>query len=433
VVLLISFAIEVVMIMQSVFLIITNRINGWGNTSMYLFLVLAIVFAYALCVRYRAGKVSTNVFRRITSVFLLLVMLWATTVSLNDQRNYSGITVYVSMLFLCASVAICAPVIFFGIQTAVLAVFYFALPYYQQNFFILRGHYINGTIAFVLAVIGSRLAYQMTVNNIINKEAAARRSNLIMEGIRYASKIQKNLLPHNSEFESAFLDYSVIWEPRDIVGGDIYWIKQFDKGTVLCVCDCTGHGTPGAFLTMLVTSALESIIWPSNCGDTAGIVWQLDQRLSAVLHTGLGAGGDKRKIANIDDGCDLAVLFIAKDGTVTFSSGKIPIFVCDGHKVTPYKGQKIFIGEGRLKNKDEVAISSIPANPDNKFYIASDGLFEQIGSTGKQFGYKTFMQIILENHYEKQAVITGRIWSAFEEFRGEQARRDDFELVAFRP
>jgi len=277
------------------------------------------------------------------------------------------------------------------------------------------------------------------INRILSKEEEQHKiiegqNHTIMESINYASKIQRNLLPPYEAMASVFSDYSVIWEPRDVVGGDIYWMKRFDKGTVLCVCDCTGHGTPGALLTMLVTSALESVISPGNCDDTAEIIWRIDQRLSAVLHVGAGAKGEKRKISDIDDGCDLAVAFIAKDGATRFSSGKIPVFVCDGHKVIRYKGQKIFVGEGKLKNKDEVVASNIPANPDNKFYIASDGLFDQIGgAAGRQFGYKTFKRIILDNHYEKQNIITGRIWNAFEEFRGDEARRDDFELITFKP
>ncbi len=238
-------------------------------------------------------------------------------------------------------------------------------------------------------------------------------------------------MPPDAAMASVFSDHSVIWQPRDIVGGDIYWMKQFDKGTVLCVCDCTGHGTPGALLTMLVVSALESIILPGNCDDTAGIVWRLDQKLSVVLHVESGTKAERR-ITDICDGCDLAVLFIAKDGTVRFSSGKIPVFVCDGHEVAQYKGQKIFVGEGKLKNKDEIIVYKIPAK--NKFYIASDGLFDQIGGdAGKQFGYKTFKQIILDNHHEKQSVITGKVWDAFEKHRGEQVRRDDVELIAFKP
>jgi len=293
-------------------------------------------------------------------------------------------------------------------------------------------------IAVLVVLLIFTIIISFIINRILRKDeeqhkTIEKQNQTIMESMNYASKIQRNLLPPDGAMANVFSDHSVIWEPRDVVGGDIYWMKRFDKGTALCVCDCTGHGTPGALLTMLVMSALESIITASNCDDTADIVWRLDQRLSAVLHVESGSGA-RRKIMNINDGCDLVVMFVAKDGSVQFSSGKIPVFICDGQEVRQFKGQKIFVGEGRLKEKYEVVITNIPANPDNKFYIASDGLYDQLGGdAGRQFGYKSFKQIILDNHHERQDAITGKVWSAFEEYRGGYARRDDLELVTFKP
>jgi serine phosphatase RsbU (regulator of sigma subunit) len=252
----------------------------------------------------------------------------------------------------------------------------------------------------------------------------------MMSSARYANKIQQNLLPAANAFEEAFADYSVIWKPRDVVGGDFYWLKNFEEGTVLCVCDCTGHGTPGALLTMLVASTFEVLVSDEHYTDPAQILYMLDQRLATILN----AKNDDIVSMNINDGCDLVVMFIAKDGGITVSAGNINVFACDGGKVTRYKGQPLFVGEGRLTSKDEVKVVSIPPNPDNKFYISSDGLCDQIGGEHKkQFGYKTFERIILESHNEKQEVISGRIWAAFEEYRGEEPRRDDFELITFKP
>ena len=253
---------------------------------------------------------------------------------------------------------------------------------------------------------------------------------IMVSGITYASKIQKNLLPPLSIFEETFADYSIIWEPRDIVGGDIYWAKKYDNGTVLCVADCTGHGTPGALLTMLVVSALESTLLPDNCHDTASIIWHLDQKIVSAMNV----NDDGVVSMDINDGCDLAVLFIANDGTVTISAGNTCVFVCDGTEVIRHKGQSIFVGEGKIASKDEINTITIPANPDNKFYIASDGISDQIGGErNKRYGYKEFKHIILENHNEPQAIISGKIWNAFIEYQGEEPRRDDVELITFKP
>jgi len=252
----------------------------------------------------------------------------------------------------------------------------------------------------------------------------------IIQGINYASKIQRDLLPKNYAFDKAFEDYCIIWKPRDIVGGDIFWLKNFERGTILCVCDCTGHGTSGAMLTMLVVSALETCIWPNNCHDTAGLIWQIEQKL--VSNFSINAG--ERNLDEIQDGCDMAVLFIARDGSVSISSGHIPVFVCDGKEVRQIKGQRIAVGEGRLKSKDEINVVCIEANPDNTFYIGSDGLFDQPGGPlSIPFGYKAFKRIILSNYGEKLSVISEKVWNIFEEYRGDEIRVDDIQLISFKP
>jgi len=278
-----------------------------------------------------------------------------------------------------------------------------------------------------------RRTWRLHVETKKKNVALAEAHDIISASINYASKIQKNILPRHDVFKAAFSDYSVIWKPRDIVGGDIYWAKNFDDGTVLCVCDCTGHGTPGALLTMIVMSMFETLVTDENYRDTAQILYMLDKKLVAALHANEDGEG-KRGIQDINDGCDLAVLFVAKDGSVAMSAGNMHVFICDGKKVTQYRGQRVSAGEGNLKNKNDVIVHNIPANPDNKFYIASDGLFTQVGGkSNKQYGYDVFKQIILENHLENQAVISDKVWSSFEEYRGEQPRRDDFELVSFKP
>jgi len=258
-------------------------------------------------------------------------------------------------------------------------------------------------------------------------------SATIMAGINYASKIQGDLLPKNQAFDKAFTDYSIIWKPRDIVGGDIFWLKNFEGGAVLCVCDCTGHGAPGAMLTMLVVSAFEDMVNESNCHDTAGIIFNLEQRLVG----GFGVEPLEKGMAGADihDGCDMAVLFIKKDGSVNLSSANMPVFSCNGEEVSHIKGQRLCIGEGLLKSKDEIKTVFIPACPDNKYYIASDGLFDQPGGKEKvfPFGYRQFKEIILKNHNESQDTISDKIWTAFEDYRGTELRVDDVELITFKP
>ncbi|UQZ88337.1 hypothetical protein C4J81_03595 [Deltaproteobacteria bacterium Smac51] len=295
---------------------------------------------------------------------------------------------------------------------------------------------VNATAEGLSAYLSDKLAAERSAHDAkLARGRAEAATEAILSSIHYASKIQKNLRPVDDAFVAAFEDHSIIWEPRDIVGGDIYWMKSYEEGTILCVCDCTGHGTPGALLTMLVVSALEASVNERNYTDTAQIMWRLDQRLANILNVNpVPPEGGRGGILEFNDGCDIAIVFIANDGSLTISSANIHVFICDGLEVTQVRGQRLRIGEGGLTGPDRVKAVNIEPNPDNKFYIASDGLYDQIGGPmARPFGYKAFKNLILAGHHERQSVISEKIWRAFEDYRGSQARRDDVELITFKP
>lgn len=263
----------------------------------------------------------------------------------------------------------------------------------------------------------------------ISEQAAelAESNRSILSSLAYARRIQNSMLPDTRPFEQAFHEFGVLWEPKDAVGGDIYWIKNFDSGVVLCVCDCTGHGTPGALLTVLVATALESIVTSENCNDPAEIMWQLDQKLALAL-----SAADN--VTGIKDGADLALLFIAKNGNIHLASANTRLFICNGERVENIRGQRLFLGEGRIHTKELIKTRIIPVSSENKYYVASDGLFGQIGGEeNKPFGYKYFKQIVLENHALSQQEIVQKIHMAFKVYMGDESRRDDITLIGFRP
>jgi hypothetical protein len=183
---------------------------------------------------------------------------------------------------------------------------------------------------------------------------------------------------------------------------------------------------------MLVVSAFEDMVNEGNCHDTAGVIFNLEQRL--VGGFGVEAAESGSAGADIHDGCDLAVLFIRKDGNIILSSANMPVFACDGKEVKHIKGQRLYIGEGLLKGKEEIETVHIPADPAAKYYIASDGLFDQPGGNERSvpFGYGQFKEIILTNHGKNQDAISDIIWDAFENYRGAEPRVDDFELITFK-
>lgn len=278
------------------------------------------------------------------------------------------------------------------------------------------------------------LSVVIDVSKDVELEIKLKEQNqLIVDSLNYAHRIQKHLLASDHILEKAFTDYSVIWKPRDVVGGDIYWSRSYKEGSLLCVCDCTGHGIPGALLTMLASAAIDSATESISCNDTARIMMEVDRRFAMAfgLDEKENESVSKRRIR---DGCDIAVIFTAKDGTVTLSSGHIHVFVCNGDEVKRIRGQNISIGEGKIQSLDEIKTTVIPADKRNKFFVASDGLFDQIGGEKRRpIGFRPYSDVFLNTYNESLSVTTKRLWECFEDYRGDELRRDDVEIVAFQP
>lgn len=273
-------------------------------------------------------------------------------------------------------------------------------------------------------------AFVDITETILLQEELKQKNNAILSSLEYAARIQKNLLPPEEDFNAVFPDFSVLWSPKDIVGGDMYWLKTFRQGTVVCVADCTGHGIPGALLAVLISTSLDSIVQEDNCRDTDHIICAMDRRGREILHSSQKSA---QGVLDIRDGCDMAVLFISPDGDVTFSSAGIPIFMCDGSETKRFRGQALHIGEGSIKSPGQVKKTVIPAGGCT-FYIASDGLFDQVGGPGSiPIGYHYFQDLISGLHGEKLSAVTQKVWEEFEAYRGHEKRRDDVELICFRP
>jgi len=137
----------------------------------------------------------------------------------------------------------------------------------------------------------------------IAKEAAEAANNNITESIQYARTIQQSLLPNPKQIRKYLPHSFVIWHPSNIVGGDIFYLDVFEKGFILAVVDCTGHGIPGAFMTMIASSGLRRITRDEGCHDPAEILG----RLSFIVKTTLQ---QDTAYALSDNGLDAAICFI---------------------------------------------------------------------------------------------------------------------------
>lgn len=250
------------------------------------------------------------------------------------------------------------------------------------------------------------------------------------ESLSYAREIQIRALTSERLFSEAFSDHAVFRQPLALVSGDFYWLRRFPTGTVLICGDCTGHGIPGALMTMMVVSLLESIINERNCGDTGYILWKLDEQLAAVLNRS-HPESDK---PSIKDGLDAAAIFIDNKKNVSISATNMKIFkVKPLNTVEVINGQRFFIGEGKIGAIKNVRTVRVRREDKTCWFIATDGLFEQMGGErGVPYGYSRFKKLIhRESAYGMKACIDA-VGRDFQEYMSGTLQRDDVTVIGFK-
>lgn len=249
----------------------------------------------------------------------------------------------------------------------------------------------------------------------------------IEESMSYAGRIQQNILPTSDEMSKVFRDFYVWWQPKEAVGGDIYWLEQFQGGSVLVLGDCTGHAVPGAMMTMMVNAVLSQIVTPENCSHPEEIISLLDKKMAASL------GNNSLGATAIKDGLDALVLYIAQDKTITLASTNLSIFITDGAATQTIKGQRSAIGEGHLSNPAAIRVHTIPYQPQNMYFISTDGVTDQVGEkTGLPFGHARLKRILsAEDNVTPQQTIA-LLMSKFTEHMGNSPQRDDITMIGFK-
>jgi serine phosphatase RsbU (regulator of sigma subunit)/HAMP domain-containing protein len=243
----------------------------------------------------------------------------------------------------------------------------------------------------------------------------------IQESIEYARVIQQTILP-DEEISKILKDYFIIWHPRDIVGGDFYWMRKFDNGFLVIVGDCTGHGVPGALMTMAVNSILDRIVDDMCYDDPAFILGELNRLLN---HSQKGSGD------NIQDGLDAGIICVFDNGTILYSGARISLFIIKNDETFEIKGINHTIGH--ILHKKIFMNHKIDFQPGMSFYLATDGVKDQIGGEKHlPFGKKGLLAVLKSIQQYSMDEQKNRIWSAYEDYKKNEPFRDDVTMFGFR-
>jgi len=210
----------------------------------------------------------------------------------------------------------------------------------------------------------------------------------IMDSIQYASRIQNALLPPESLLNQ-LADHFILYKPRDIVSGDYYWMTQKDGKTVILAADCTGHGVPGAFMSMLGISFMNEIVNKSDMTQPNMILNKLRENVVHSLHQ-TGEEGETQ------DGMDLSLCVINNNKTkLQYSGAYNPLFMIRDNELIEYKGDKMPIGIYKEKT-GSFTNHEIDIREGDTFYMFSDGYIDQFGGPkAKKFMARKFKDLLL--------------------------------------
>lgn len=261
----------------------------------------------------------------------------------------------------------------------------------------------------------------------IAEQEAQEAGQLILQSLRYASRIQSAILPAREELAAVTADHFLIWEPRDIVGGDFFWFQPTDDGYFIIVGDCTGHGVPGAFMTLIAWGMLDRSL--------AGAQGNKPSLVLAGLHRGVQSLlGQDRQSGETDDGLEAGVCFInPSKREMTYAGARFSLWK-SGADVTEIKGDRQGLGYRRFPREAAFTDLRIPLDGADAFYLTTDGLIDQIGgSEGRSFGKRRFRELLEHNQgapMQEQSVF---LRQKFNEFQGKEKRRDDITVLGFVP
>jgi serine phosphatase RsbU (regulator of sigma subunit) len=259
----------------------------------------------------------------------------------------------------------------------------------------------------------------------------AEKHRQILQSIEYASVIQRAMLSASSAALSAGLaDAQLIWEPRDTIGGDFFHFARFDDGWFLAIADCTGHGVPGAFMTLISSSWLTQSLERHGPHDPARLLAELNRNIKLSLsQTDTGT-------AESDDGLDAALLwFDAATRTLTYASAKTPLHVLapDAASVQTLAVERMGVGYQDTPLEHAWANRKVTLAPNSIVCVTTDGFTDQIGGPKRiAFGKNRLRAQVLAHRRAAMRDFAPALMHAFRAYQSEQRRRDDVTLFCAR-
>lgn len=260
-------------------------------------------------------------------------------------------------------------------------------------------------------------------NKISNQhDALLEATTKINDSLGYAQLIQKAILPTHSKIQPHFEDLFILWEPKDVVSGDFYWFTQIGTKKFIAAVDCTGHGIPGAFMSMIGNTLLNQIVETGMHTDPVDI---LNELRSAVI-LAVNQGNQEHY-----DGMDIGL--IAIDGlNVEYAGAQRPV-IHFGKELSKLKGDRMPIGKHVDDHPKSFTKQTFQVNKGDLLYLFTDGFVDQFGgSHEKKYSPKRFENILREIHLLPLSEQKTKLQTEFETWKGKEEQTDDVLVIGLK-
>ena len=251
--------------------------------------------------------------------------------------------------------------------------------------------------------------------------------DVISGSINYATNIQGAILPSPESLEETFSEHFALWEPRDKVGGDIYFMKPWGRGKMIALGDCTGHGVPGAFMTLIVNGALEMALMEVAPGDAASLLQRTHQLIQRTLDQDVEGGSS-------DDGIEMGVCYLdPRKEEICYAGARFSLFSTKDGEVAELKGDKKGLGYRATPQDATFTNHCVQLDSSTTYYMTTDGLIDQVGGQKHRgFGKKRFKKLLTELDSLPMNKRGQALLDALVEYQGDEKRRDDLAVIGFR-
>lgn len=415
---------------------------------------LLLPLAYYLAIKNKF-TLSVNI---ITQIFPIIFIFLSIIGKLHNEGT--SLVYYIAPRF-GILVIILLPFLIFGTKDKRKLIFSVGLPFvwfllfdFFHSIFKLEQNIVFHKTDYPLVVLGSAIFLIISVSIIyflqnINEEyeatIIAQQSELekslkkISDSINYAKLIQQALLQGQDILNKFTSDNFILYLPKDVVSGDFYWIKEYNSKLYLMAADCTGHGVPGAFVSMLGIAFLNEIfissssneilekvrskfnkIFPSKDSFTAS---EILERMRAKLKKIFTSKDNKVK-----DGMDAALIIIDKEkNTLNYSGARNPLVQIRQNELTEFKATANSIGDNLIEKTFEDVFIDI--KKDDKFFIFSDGYMDEMNNERKKISKKQFYDLLLEHSTEDMETMKNKLKEFLDVWIEDSEQIDDILVI----